>query len=1129
VPTYVNPSGPRTATFAIVGEAPGEDEDRFGEPFVGAAGKFLNVLLGKAGIARADCYITNLAKVRPPNNDIKRIHEVSDPLEVWESQLREELSALTNLRTILLLGDSAFHALCGLHGITKWRGSALQWGTRWVVPTLHPSAVLQYFYKLHPVVVGDMIKAKSIHDNGLVLKQRSMIVEPTYTAALDYIESLQGAFAWDLETFEDQIACIGFARSSTDSICIPFKNGFSNYFNNYEERNIWEAIGKLMRSPDILKIGHNAFRFDNEFIKRIFGHQPNRPHFDTLLAHQLVSPDHPHALHFLTSIYTDMAYYKDDVKEEGERKFSSSRTFSNSNYFPTLWKYNCKDVLATYECYESLTKELKSMGMHDLFTGYIMPLYSVLFDVQNTGCRINVSKLDEMRELYEKESNEIAESIEKDFGSVKVSSNKQLANLLYHRIGLPTMYNIDKKTGKRSVTVDDSALESLLRRIETLSAKDLTHPLEVVKKLLKDVRKYRASAKLASTYLQRKILDDDDKVRTSYGVTETGRLASKQRLDKKGMNVQNIPSEIRVIFEAEDDSVLIEGDLSQAEARAVAYLAECQPLIDEFNRKGGDIFKFIGQWIFNKPMNAISKEERQLCKMVVHGCVTEDHEVLTLNGWVSIKDYVEQYLNGIKSPIAQWDTNESISFKVPKDVYQGVTQELYQMSGQRYSVVGTPCHGIPIKTVDSNRVYWSKQTLNDLPDNGRTPTSGIYEGNTLGKVYRDLDIYKFVLAIQADGHICSDKRNSLNVKCIFHLRKQRKINRLYDLINSLGLIHSASMSGKDITISVWFPRIYLELFSSTSDKTLSWFHFMDTTSDTRELLLEEILWWDGSRSKGSGSKNCYMSTNKSNVELMQTLAHLNGMGAILTEIKKGGNRKPLYVVSFNWRKFARLECMKKSWSSSALSKPIYCVTTDTGWWLCRHNNKITVQGNSHYGMGSKLFAMNLNLSVYEAMGIQQKYFKAFPEIKLWQKKVENSLRKTRQLKTPFGRIRTFFGRLPTATGDGHETLKEALAYVPQSVVGDTLNQGLLKLYYLLPKEAQIWLQVHDSVLVHVKKEKANEVLHLMKETLTKELIINSRVLVIPVELKMGPTWGSLKVVDLSSVPMTTASSMKTSA
>jgi len=71
----VKPTGPSNAKIAIVGEAPGKEEDRSGRPFVGGAGRILNVMLSEAGIDRRDCYITNVMDIRPVNNDFGEFYE----------------------------------------------------------------------------------------------------------------------------------------------------------------------------------------------------------------------------------------------------------------------------------------------------------------------------------------------------------------------------------------------------------------------------------------------------------------------------------------------------------------------------------------------------------------------------------------------------------------------------------------------------------------------------------------------------------------------------------------------------------------------------------------------------------------------------------------------------------------------------------------------------------------------------------------------------------------------------------------------------------------------------------------------------------------------------------------------
>lgn len=129
--------GPEDARGAIIGEAPGEEEEKQGIPFVGASGKLLNEALDNAGVARDEVFITNAYKLRPPGNDTP----TQAQLDEHDEMLWDELG-IRPLTACLVLGNVALGALTGLHGgITRRRG---KWECDgWVLPTWHPSYVLR--------------------------------------------------------------------------------------------------------------------------------------------------------------------------------------------------------------------------------------------------------------------------------------------------------------------------------------------------------------------------------------------------------------------------------------------------------------------------------------------------------------------------------------------------------------------------------------------------------------------------------------------------------------------------------------------------------------------------------------------------------------------------------------------------------------------------------------------------------------------------------------------------------------------------------------------------------------------------------------------------------------------------
>ncbi len=136
-------AGNADAELMFVGEAPGASEDERGLPFVGRAGKLLETLLGEIGLTRADVFIANTLKCRPPGN--------RDPLPLELANCREYLDLQVSLiqpRVICSLGNFATKLLRGDQtGITRLHGRSeeLVLGERavWLYPVYHPAAALR--------------------------------------------------------------------------------------------------------------------------------------------------------------------------------------------------------------------------------------------------------------------------------------------------------------------------------------------------------------------------------------------------------------------------------------------------------------------------------------------------------------------------------------------------------------------------------------------------------------------------------------------------------------------------------------------------------------------------------------------------------------------------------------------------------------------------------------------------------------------------------------------------------------------------------------------------------------------------------------------------------------------------
>ena len=132
------------ADLMFVGEGPGEQEDLTGEPFVGRAGKLLTSLIEEIGLTRAEVYIANVVKCRPPGNRDPQPGEIEACRPYLEAQM-----AFIQPLVIVTLGNFATKLLLDTKtGITKLRGQEYPYpgeddAGRVIIPTLHPSAVLR--------------------------------------------------------------------------------------------------------------------------------------------------------------------------------------------------------------------------------------------------------------------------------------------------------------------------------------------------------------------------------------------------------------------------------------------------------------------------------------------------------------------------------------------------------------------------------------------------------------------------------------------------------------------------------------------------------------------------------------------------------------------------------------------------------------------------------------------------------------------------------------------------------------------------------------------------------------------------------------------------------------------------
>lgn len=162
--------GPANAEIMFIGEGPGFHENEQGHPFVGASGKFLDQLLAQAGVTRADVFIANVVKCRPPGNR----DPLPDELAACDLYLEAQIKAI-NPSIIVTLGRFSMSKFFPGAKISTVHGQMQKIGERFVIPMFHPAAALHQA-ALKPSILGDFAKLPDQLNEARVAMGKAKIV-----------------------------------------------------------------------------------------------------------------------------------------------------------------------------------------------------------------------------------------------------------------------------------------------------------------------------------------------------------------------------------------------------------------------------------------------------------------------------------------------------------------------------------------------------------------------------------------------------------------------------------------------------------------------------------------------------------------------------------------------------------------------------------------------------------------------------------------------------------------------------------------------------------------------------------------------------------------------------------------
>lgn len=537
----LRPTGPVNANVMVIADYPDAEDIRRQETLSGSAGWELGKMLREAGLDRSRVFATTLLKEGMPDDFFaytkKKLTE--DPnyklfpqpmgkmlgyrphFDDAVAMLKKEIDAVKP-SLIITLGDLPLLALQEVWGIAKWRGSMLDYNGIRVLPTYHPRTLFMQ-WDLRPVAVHDLERAFAYQHKDWPKTNWRFAVRPTLITALDCLQQLYNwceagptNIACDIETSAGHLACIGFAWSKQDAICIPFMSigKPDGYWSEAEEAEIAYAIAKLLTHPNCKIKGQN-FIFDAQYIFRAWHFIPNTP-FDTMTTQHTLFPGMQKSLDFICSIHNEhYVFWKDDGK-----------TIAADGDEEKHWRYNCEDCVRTWEAALSLERVAEKMGLTEQVR-FQNNLFKPVLKMMLRGVVVD-------RELQKEQAKELrktSDTLLKDIQYIvdyplNPKSPPQMVDLFYNQLALPKQ----QKRGAKGPTCDSASLGKLCEK----------EPL--IKPLVDRIEDWRSCQVFLGNFLVDK-RDHDGRMRCSYNTSGavTFRFSSSENVFGSGLNLQNIP------------------------------------------------------------------------------------------------------------------------------------------------------------------------------------------------------------------------------------------------------------------------------------------------------------------------------------------------------------------------------------------------------------------------------------------------------------------------------------------------------------------------------------------------------------------------------------------------------------
>lgn len=470
-------------------------------------------------------------------------------------------------------------------------------------------------------------------------RQSGVIITKSALMELGEILSAQESFAFDTETVSVQDKTMYGAsfcwfenEKPVEPVFVPIRMPNTLDIGTITEKDFVSALYPAMNNDEIEKVGHNL-KFDIQ-VMRTSGILVRGKLFDTLIASWLLDENGQHGLKHLAQ------------KELGEKRTSIKQAWMGQAIKSQIKyaRYDAIDTLRLSEIYRSRLQE--DAALWKVATRVEFPLIYVIADMEWRGFKLDIPLLEQLHKDMNTEATKLHALIKREIGDVNIDSPKQLAEVLYDKLGLPVVKR-SKKTNLPSV--DEEALNYLAQH----------------HKVPELIIKYRGVTKLNNTFTLPLAEKADSRGRIHTSFNQTGTVTG--RFSSSDPNLQNIPKNkdnygIRKAFIADKGMTLVQADYSQVELRVMAHFSQDETMIDAFE-KGMDIHTRTASEIFSVDMSKVDDNYRHIAKTINFGLIygqgprglshttgiTESEAAEFINRYFSRFSDVKSYSDGLKA------------------------------------------------------------------------------------------------------------------------------------------------------------------------------------------------------------------------------------------------------------------------------------------------------------------------------------------------------------------------------------------------------------------------------------------------------------------------------------------------